>query len=67
MIIFWMKLIAQTQLSLNGMSVLIVTRNSTDGNNHNAILYVVFHFIIIKYQYVNVVLLFVFVSYYLRV
>ena len=29
--------------SLNGMWVLIVTRNSTDDKNHNRILYVVFH------------------------
>ena len=29
------------KLSLNGMWVLIVTSNSTDGNNHNAILYLV--------------------------
>ena len=27
----------------------IVTRNSNDGNNHTAILYVVDHYIIIKY------------------
>ena len=31
------------KLSLNGMWVLIVTRNSTDDDNHNAILHVVFH------------------------
>ena len=30
------------KLSLNGMGLLIVMRNSTDGNNHNAILYVFF-------------------------
>ena len=31
------------RFSLNGMRVLKVTRNSTDGNNHNEILYVVVH------------------------
>ena len=36
----------------------ILTRNSADGNNHNAILYVVFHYIIIKYQYVNIIWIF---------
>ena len=47
------------KLSLNGMWMLIVTSNSTDGNNHNAILYVVFHYIIIKYLYVNVIWFFI--------
>ena len=37
------------KLSLKGMWVEIVTRNSTDDKNHNVILYVVFHHIIIKY------------------
>ena len=37
------------KLSLKGMLVAIVTSNSTDYNNYNAILYVVFHCIIIKY------------------
>ena len=32
----------------------IVTGGSTDDNNHNTILYVVFHYRIIKYQYVNI-------------
>ena len=36
------------KLSLKGMWVLILTRNITDDKNHNAILYVVFHYIIIK-------------------
>ena len=47
------------KLSLNRMWVLIVTRNSTDSNNRNAILYVFFHYIIIKYLYVNAVLFFI--------
>ena len=47
-------------LSLNGMWVLIVTRNSTDDNNHNAILNVFFHCRIIKYQYVNIIYIFIF-------
>ena len=38
------------KLSLKRMWVLIVTRNSTDYNNHNAILYVVF---IIKWSNIN--------------
>ena len=44
------------------MRVLIVTRNSTDGNNHNEILYVVFHYIIIKYKHVNIIWIFIFFS-----
>ena len=44
------------KMSLNGMWVLIVTRNSNYGNNHNAILYVVVNFRIIYYLYVNVIL-----------
>ena len=43
------------KMSLNWMWVLIVKSNSTDDNNHNAILYVVFHYRIIKYQYVNII------------
>ena len=39
----------------DGMLVLIVTMNSTDSNNHNAILYVVVHYRIIYYLYVNVI------------
>ena len=50
------------KLSLNGMWVLIVTRNSTDDYNHNSILYVVFHYRIIKYQYVNIIWIFIFFS-----
>ena len=45
-------------LSLNRMLVLIVTRNIADDNNHNAILYVVFQYRIIKYQYVNIIWIF---------
>ena len=40
MIIFWMKLSVVKKLSLRGMWVETVTRNCTDDNNHNAILYV---------------------------
>ena len=43
------------KLSLKGMRVTIVTKNSTDYNNYNAILYVVFHYIIIKYEYANII------------
>ena len=57
----------QETFSLNGMWVLIVTRNSTDGNNHNAILYVVFYSILIKYLYVNVIMFFFIVSFYFPV
>ena len=48
------------KLSLKGMLVLILTSNSTDDNNHNAILCVVFHYIIIIYQYVNIIWIFIF-------
>ena len=44
------------------MLLLIVMSNITDGNNHNAILYVVFHYIIIKYLYVNVIWFFILFS-----
>ena len=47
------------KLSLKGMLVAIVTSNSTDDNNYNAILYVFFHYIIIKYQYVNIIWIFI--------
>ena len=47
------------KLSLKRMSVAIVTRNSTDDNNHNEILYVVFYYIIIEYQHVNIILIFI--------
>ena len=47
------------KLSLKGMWVAIVTRNGTDDNNYNAILYVVFHSIIIKCQYVNIIWIFI--------
>ena len=40
----------------------IVMRNSTDDNNYNAILYVAFHYIMIKYQYVNVIWIFICLS-----
>ena len=48
------------KLSLNRMRVLIVMRNSTDDNNNNIILYVVLHYIVIKYQYVNIIWIFIF-------
>ena len=41
----------QEKLSLDGMQVVIVTRNSTDAKNHIAILYVVVNYIIIIYIY----------------
>ena len=46
--------------SLNVIWVLIVTSNSTDDNNHNSILYVVFHYRTIKYQYVNIICILIF-------
>ena len=55
-----MKFSVVKRLSLNGMWVSIVTRNSTDDNNHNSILYVVFHYKSIKYQYVNIIWIFIF-------
>ena len=55
MIIFWIKFSFVKKKSFNVMWVLIVTRNSNDDNNHNAISNVVFHYIIIKYQYVNII------------
>ena len=55
------------KLSLNGMWVLIVTRNNTDGKNHNEILYVVVHYRIIKYPYVDVIWFFTIFSYYFPV
>ena len=45
--------------SLKGMWVLIVTSNSTDDNNNNAIFNVVFNSITIKYKYVNIISIFV--------
>ena len=62
MIIFWIKLSVVKKLSLNGMWVLIVTRNSTDDNNHNAILNIVFDYRIIKYQYVNIIWILIYFS-----
>ena len=47
------------KLSVKGMWVAIVTRNSTDDKNCNAILYVVFHYRIIKYQYVYIIWIFI--------
>ena len=48
------------KMGLNGMWVLIVTINITDGNNHNEILYLVVHYRIIKYLFVNAILFFIF-------
>ena len=42
------KIERREKLSLNVMWLLIVTSNSTDGRNHNSILYTVFNYIIIK-------------------
>ena len=47
LIIFWMEL-SVVKMSLKGMWVLIVMSNITDGNNHNSVLYVVVHYIIIN-------------------
>ena len=62
MIIFRMKLSVVEKLSLKGMWVAIVTINGTDDNNNNEILYVVFHYIFIRYQYVNIIWIFIFFS-----
>ena len=42
------------------MLVLIVMMNIIDDNNNNAIFNVVLHYIIIKYQYVNVIWIFIY-------
>ena len=47
------------KIILKGMRVLIATRNSTDDNNHSAILNVVFHYRIIKYHYINIIWIFI--------
>ena len=47
------------KINRKGMWLVIVTRNNTDNNNHNSILYDVFHYRIIKYQYVNILYIFV--------
>ena len=54
------------KLKLNGMLVLIVMRNSIDDNNNNAIFNVVLNYKIIKYQYVNIIWIFVFFSVFSR-
>ena len=41
----------------------IVTKNSIDVTNHTTILHVVVNYIIIKYPYVNVIWLFILVSF----
>ena len=55
------------KMSLSGIWVLIVTSNSTDGNNNNAILCVVVNYIIIKYIFVNLIWFLILVSYYFPV
>ena len=37
------------------MGLAVVTKNSTDDKNNNAILNVVFHYILIKYQYIKII------------
>ena len=50
----WWKIEVENNVSVNS------ARNSTDDNNRNAILYVFFHCRIIKYQYVNIIWIFIF-------
>ena len=57
-----MKLSMVKKISLKVMVVFIVTRNSTDDNNHGVILSVILHYRIIKYQYVNIIQIFIFSS-----
>ena len=59
MIVFWMKLSVIKKLSLNRILVLIVMMNHIDDNNNNSIFNVVLRYIIIKYQYVNILWIFV--------
>ena len=47
--------IERHEFFLKEMWVTIVMRNSPDNNNHNAILYVVFYYRMIKYQHVNII------------
>ena len=47
------------KISFNGMLVLIVMRNDIDDNNNNAIFNIVLHYIILKYQYVNIIWIFI--------
>ena len=47
------------KMSLNEMQVLTVTKNSADDNNHNTILNLFFHYRIIKYQYINIISIFI--------
>ena len=53
------KIDSREILSLIGMLVLIVMMNSIDGNNNNAIFNVALHYILIKYQYVNIIWIFI--------
>ena len=53
------------KLSLKVMWVALMTRNSADVNNHSTLFYVVFYYIIIKYQYINKICFFIFVSFYI--
>ena len=51
----WDEIERREKLRMNRMLVLIVTRNSTDGNNHNAIFIIVVNYIIILYLYLNLI------------
>ena len=54
----WMRLSLVKKLSLNGMLVLIVMMNSKDDNNNDAIFNAVLYYIMIRYQYVNIIWIF---------
>ena len=47
------------KMSLNGILVLTVMMNSIDDNNNNSIFNLVLHYIVIKYQYVNIIWIFI--------
>ena len=47
------------KIILNRMLVFIVIMNGIDDNNNNAIFNVVLNYIIIKYQYVNIIWIFI--------
>ena len=50
------------KLRLKVMLVLLVMMNSIDDNNNNTIFNVLLHYIIIKYQYLNIIWIFLFYS-----
>ena len=56
------KIEQREKTSLNGMRLLIVAIYGIDDNNHYSILYVVFHYTIIKYQHVNIIWILIFFS-----